>query len=176
MCISTRRLLSTFFSISTSVKHCTILTMLADQVNLPTVKPMAGDQTSASTSPINTHQLAVTIDGVHTDIVYQMFSDKLFIIATQLGKMGTMISCEADGIGGGAAGGGGGKQDSMEVNTRVILGDPDQPLLVVFASNLFKKLSPYIDRRTLLISVALKDKTMRILQALEKVIMENRIS
>merc|ERR1712142_286165 len=162
-----------FTCLNTSVKHCTILAMLADDVNLPTVKPMVGDQTSASTSPINTHQLAVTIDGVHTDIVYQMFSDKLFIIATQLGKMGTMICCEADGIGGGAAGGGGGKQDSMEVNTRVILGDPDQPLLVVFASNLFKKLSPYIDRRTLLITVALKDKTMRILQALEKVIMEN---
>ena len=145
--------------------------MLADDVPLPAVKPI-GDQTRATTSPINTRNMAVTINGVHTDIVYQMFSDKLFVIATQLEKMGTTILCEPEGL----VAESGAKGDAPDVNARVVLGDPDQPLLIVFASNLFKKLSPFIDRRSLLVSVALKDKDMAVLHALEKVIVENRIS
>lgn len=147
--------------------------MLAEEGPLPVVKPLESESSSPATSPINTRQIAVTLDGVHTDIVYQMFSDKLFIIATQLGKMGTLISCETDGIGGG---GGVMGEATMDVNARVLLGNPDEPLLLVFASNLFKKLSSFVDRRTILISVALKEKNVRILHALEKVIVENRIS
>ena len=150
--------------------------MLADDVNLPDVKPVFGDNiVNQDSSPVHTHQVAVTIDGVHTDIVYQMFSDKLFIIATQLGKMGTLISCESDGLGGGGRGVGGGEA-AMDINAKVLLGNPDEPLLLVFASNLFKKLTNFVNRKTILISVGLKEKNVRLLQTLEKVIVENRIS
>ena len=148
--------------------------MLADDVVLPAAKPTG--ESASTASPVHSHQIAVTIDGVHTDVVYQMFSDKLLVIATQLAKMGTMISCEPDGLEECRGAGAGGKSDAVEVNCRVVLGDPNDPLLLVFASNLFKKLSPHIDGRSLLISIALKEKNIRALHALERVIIENRIT
>jgi len=148
--------------------------MLADDVVLPAAKPTG--EAASTASPVHSQQIAVTLDGVHTDIVYQMFSDKLLVIATQLAKMGTMISCEPDSLEECRGAGAGGKLDAVEVNCRVVLGDPNDPLLLVFASNLFKKLSPHIDGRSLLISIALKEKNVRALHALERVIIENRIT
>ena len=56
--------------------------MLADDdVALPVLKPVSGETQVTSSSPVNTRQIGVTLDGVQTDIVYQMFADKLFIIA-----------------------------------------------------------------------------------------------
>lgn len=37
------------------------------------------------------HQVCVTVDGVPTDLFMERFSDRVMIIATQNGKLGTIV-------------------------------------------------------------------------------------
>ena len=38
-----------------------------------------------------TRQTAVEINGIHTDIIVQCFTDRIFVTVTQLQKMGTLV-------------------------------------------------------------------------------------
>ena len=41
--------------------------------------------------PVKTKQIACIIDGVHTEIILQVFADRVFIAITQTNKLGTMV-------------------------------------------------------------------------------------
>jgi len=47
-------------------------------------------------SLIKTTHLAIVINGVHTEILQQRFSNCIFMLITQTGKMGTLIEARAD--------------------------------------------------------------------------------
>ena len=41
--------------------------------------------------PFITRQTAVTVGGVHTDLVVQSFADRVFVTVTQTNKLGSMV-------------------------------------------------------------------------------------
>lgn len=43
-------------------------------------------------SPIPTAQLARTIQGQHTELLIQVFRDRIFVVITQLGRIGALVS------------------------------------------------------------------------------------
>lgn len=44
--------------------------------------------------PVRTRQEAFTINGVHTELILSAYEDRIFILATQLGKPGTLVRCQ----------------------------------------------------------------------------------
>lgn len=46
----------------------------------------------AALSPIPTAQLARVIQGVHTELLVQVFGDRIFVVITQLGRIGALVS------------------------------------------------------------------------------------
>jgi len=49
------------------------------------------DSTPSESFPVESKQLAFEIENCHTEIVINEFSDKLFIVVTQLNKIGSMV-------------------------------------------------------------------------------------
>jgi hypothetical protein len=41
--------------------------------------------------PVKTKQIACIVDGVHTEIIIQVFTDRIFIAITQTDKLGTLV-------------------------------------------------------------------------------------
>jgi proteasome assembly chaperone 3 len=41
--------------------------------------------------PIQNKQTAIIIDGTHTEILLTGFSDKIFVVITQYGKIGSLV-------------------------------------------------------------------------------------
>lgn len=41
--------------------------------------------------PLQNKQAAITIDGIHTEILLTGFADKIFVVITQYGKIGSLV-------------------------------------------------------------------------------------
>jgi proteasome assembly chaperone 3 len=41
--------------------------------------------------PLQNKQAAIAIDGVHTEILLTGFADKIFVVITQYGKIGSLV-------------------------------------------------------------------------------------
>ncbi|EGG11784.1 uncharacterized protein MELLADRAFT_115190 [Melampsora larici-populina 98AG31] len=50
----------------------------------------ANHQSNSSASPILVKQVARNINGIHTEVLTQSFADRILILVTQLGKVGTL--------------------------------------------------------------------------------------
>eukprot|EP00639_Heterosigma_akashiwo_P005173 CAMPEP_0194569516 /NCGR_PEP_ID=MMETSP0292-20121207/7195_1 /TAXON_ID=39354 /ORGANISM="Heterosigma akashiwo, Strain CCMP2393" /LENGTH=120 /DNA_ID=CAMNT_0039419771 /DNA_START=103 /DNA_END=465 /DNA_ORIENTATION=+ len=96
-------------------------------------------------------QSAAIIDGIHTEFVISIFDDRVFVLVTQMKKMGTLVSVEAEGAGAGALGLGGGSGYSVSV----LLGRRDDPLLAVYARQVMERVCSSL-QRPLLLGIALK--------------------
>ncbi|KAI8348263.1 hypothetical protein BD560DRAFT_239078 [Blakeslea trispora] len=46
--------------------------------------------------PIQNKQTAIELDGIHTEIMLTSFADKIFIVITQFGKIGSLIQTTFD--------------------------------------------------------------------------------
>lgn len=46
--------------------------------------------------PLKNKQAAITINGVHTEILLTGFADKIFVVITQYGKIGSLVSKSVD--------------------------------------------------------------------------------
>lgn len=42
--------------------------------------------------PLQNKQAAISVNGVHTEILLTGFADKIFIVITQYGKIGSLVS------------------------------------------------------------------------------------
>ncbi|OBZ91606.1 Proteasome assembly chaperone 3 [Choanephora cucurbitarum] len=51
---------------------------------------------SSQDFPLQNKQTAIEIDGVHTEILLTSFADKIFIVITQYGKIGSLIQTTFD--------------------------------------------------------------------------------
>ena len=58
---------------------------------LAAAKAVSGAAQLEVPSPFVTRQAAVTIGGVHTDLVVQAFTDRVFVTVTQTNKVGTLV-------------------------------------------------------------------------------------
>ncbi|NWX92127.1 PSMG3 protein, partial [Nothoprocta ornata] len=110
---------------------------------------------------VASRQRAALVRGVPTDVVCTAFSNAVLVVATQYGKMGTLVYLEparaAAGLGPAA------------LATRVLLGQ-DEPLVHVCAKNLVTFVSQEAGNKPVLLAMALKDKTVEGIQALREVI------
>ncbi|NXA49406.1 PSMG3 protein, partial [Nothocercus julius] len=103
------------------------------------------------------------VRGVPTDVVCTAFSNAVLVVATQYGKMGTLVYLEPARAAGGPGLG------PTTLASRVLLGQ-DEPLVHVCAKNLVTFVSQEAGNKPVLLAMALKDKTMEGIQALREVI------
>lgn len=48
---------------------------------------------AVSNFPVQTRQVAYTINGIHTELILSSYDDRIFVAVTQLGKLGTLVRC-----------------------------------------------------------------------------------
>lgn len=101
----------------------------------------------------NAHKIrtaCVTIDSSPTHIIVQPFADRIFVLATQLGKMGTLISASVEVTLAGAE----------SYNVQVLMGKRDVPELELCARSIMSLIKADGCMKPLLISLALKRHNM----------------
>ncbi|NXT95045.1 PSMG3 protein, partial [Anhinga rufa] len=128
-------------------------------------------------SPIVTSkQREEVVHGVPTEVVCTAFSNSIFVVVTQYGKMGTIVYVDPNTVGDNVG--------RPSLTTKVLLGKREmradthvhlytfafQPLIHVCAKNLVAFVSQEAGNKPVLLAMALKDKTMEGIQALREVI------
>ena len=90
--------------------------------------------------------LAQVINGTHTDIVVQVFRDRIFVVVTQLARMGTLLfaSQEENSMG------------EKDYTVNILMGRRDDPLLTIYARQLVEQIGKSSDL-PLLLAITLKD-------------------
>ena len=81
---------------------------------------------------VQTTQGAFTIDGVHTEFLVSDYSNRLLLVVTQIGKLGTMYHA----AGAGPGGGGGGLMGEPAPEVRTLVGRHDDEMLTAAARRL----------------------------------------
>lgn len=114
-------------------------------------------------SPVKSNVIGVKIDGIHTDIVLQDYSDRLFIVLTQFMKLGSLISVckEAAKVDDGC---------SEVYQVRTILGQEETA---------YHLAARYLTEQTqmnkpALYSICMKDCSLRTLKAVKEIILQNK--
>jgi hypothetical protein len=115
---------------------------------------------------IKSRQIAVSIDGVHTDVVLSEFVNAIHVLVTQRGKVGHVFECSSDG-------GVPGEEGSETFTVDCLLGRREA-VEEVFARQMVQALSATTEKK-LLISLGLKEKEPPIstLQGLLAVLLAN---
>lgn len=87
---------------------------------------------------VQTTQGAFTIDGVHTELLVSDYSNRLLLVVTQIGKLGTMYHAAGAGPagGGGEGGRGGGLLGEPAPEVRTLVGRHDDEILTAAARRL----------------------------------------
>eukprot|EP01117_Protostelium_nocturnum_P019390 TRINITY_DN8398_c2_g1_i1.p1 TRINITY_DN8398_c2_g1~~TRINITY_DN8398_c2_g1_i1.p1 ORF type:complete len:143 (-),score=27.07 TRINITY_DN8398_c2_g1_i1:42-470(-) len=101
------------------------------------------DSNAGKRFPIKTSQISANIDGTRTEIVLQQYHNRLFIIVTQTGKLGTLISATCD--------------EENTFNIQTLLGKRDDNTLNLYARQLTQVLWAGGNHRPLLLALSLKD-------------------
>mmetsp|Transcript_18295 Transcript_18295/g.29175 ORF Transcript_18295/g.29175 Transcript_18295/m.29175 type:complete len:135 (+) Transcript_18295:127-531(+) len=99
----------------------------------------------------NVRKGKVTINGVLTDLVLTAYSNKVFIIATQNGKCGTLVTAERDtkSLSAGAT------SKDVTYSTKTLIGKREDPYISLLARNLVAKIG--LTGRSLLLGINIKD-------------------
>ncbi|KAM9780093.1 proteasome assembly chaperone 3 [Neosynchiropus ocellatus] len=116
---------------------------------------------SAAEPIIRSKQAVKEINGVSTQCVCTEFSNYIFIVLTQYGKIGTLISITPDS-----------RSNDVSVpsfSTRVLLGK-DEPLTHVCARNLATFVSQEAGNRPVLLGLALKDSSIDSIKEMKEVL------
>lgn len=71
------------------------------------------------------------MDGVHTEVLVTDYSNRVLLLVTQIGKLGTMYHAAGPGPGGGPGGGLGAGDFGAAPDVRVLAGKHDDELLEV---------------------------------------------
>ncbi|KAJ3410689.1 hypothetical protein HDV05_003486 [Chytridiales sp. JEL 0842] len=101
---------------------------------------------------IKSEQVAGVVGGVPTDVVVTEFADRVFVIITQLGKIGHLMQATSTDV----VAPGGVLSSGNPSTVKSLLGTSDSEFDVVFTDHIKSKLSAKRDDRSLLLSLALK--------------------
>lgn len=115
-----------------------------------------------------TRRTLVSVDGVDTEVIAQLFEDCIFVAVSQLGKLGTVITVPAERANDG----------SRRYEPRVLLGRRDDPLLLLYARQIAEQVSKEaVEDRTLMVTIALstEGRAPAIFQAVINAVIELRV-
>ncbi|XP_035252864.1 proteasome assembly chaperone 3 [Anguilla anguilla] len=110
---------------------------------------------------IRTKQAEGVINGMSTQVVCTEFSNYIFVVLTQYGKIGSLISVTPDARSTDIS--------SPMFTTKVLLGK-DEPLTHVCAKNLVTFISQEAGNRSVLLGLALKDTNIEAIKAMKGMI------
>ncbi|XP_064170864.1 proteasome assembly chaperone 3 [Anguilla rostrata] len=110
---------------------------------------------------IRTKQAEGVINGMSTQVVCTEFSNYIFVVLTQYGKIGSLISVTPDARSTDIS--------SPMFTTKVLLGK-DEPLTHVCAKNLVTFISQEAGNRPVLLGLALKDTNIEAIKAMKGMI------
>uniref|UniRef100_A0A2P2JL92 Uncharacterized protein LOC103963959 n=1 Tax=Rhizophora mucronata TaxID=61149 RepID=A0A2P2JL92_RHIMU len=115
--------------------------------------------------PVSHKTFSLAIKGNKTDVVICGYDDHIFVIATQIGTMGTILQAR--------------KEEGVSVhptfNVSVILGKRDEPMLVACARQLIEHISSSGSSRSLVLSLGLKDHSVETLKGIVAAVIDNRV-
>uniref|UniRef100_A0A668TQ97 Proteasome assembly chaperone 3 n=1 Tax=Oreochromis aureus TaxID=47969 RepID=A0A668TQ97_OREAU len=114
-----------------------------------------------SESVIRSKQAQREVNGISTEVVCTEFSNYIFVVLTQYGKIGTLISVTPDS-----------RSNDLSTptfSTKVLLGK-DEPLTHVCAKNLAMFVSQESGNRPVLLGLALKDSSIDAIKQIKEMI------
>ncbi|CAL8265270.1 unnamed protein product [Boreogadus saida] len=114
-----------------------------------------------STTMIKTRQTEKEINGVRTQVICTEFSNYIFIVLTQYGKIGTLVSVTPESKS---------SDVSMPMFTTKVLMGKDEPLTHVCAKNLATCVSQEAGNRPVLLGLALKDSSIEAVKLMRDLI------
>ncbi|XP_056144248.1 proteasome assembly chaperone 3 [Lampris incognitus] len=121
---------------------------------------------SATEPIIRSRQTEKTVNGISTQVVCTEFSNYIFIVLTQYGKIGTLISVTPDS-----------RTNDISTpmfSTKVLLGK-DEPLTHVCAKNLAMFVSQEAGNRPVLLGLSLKDTSIETIKQMKEVIQSCKV-
>jgi len=113
--------------------------------------------------PVQTRQFAAIIDNAHTEFVVMGYDNRVVVIVTQIGKLGSILQAKQDVT-----------QDGFLQNsfsTTTLLGRRDEPLLEICARRLMELMAQAGCRRPLLLTLGLKNNCAATLKSILELIM-----
>ncbi|XP_041633898.1 proteasome assembly chaperone 3 [Cheilinus undulatus] len=110
---------------------------------------------------IRSRQAEREVNGVSTQVVCTEFSNYIFIVLTQYGKIGTLVSVTPDSRANDIS--------TPTFSTKVLLGK-DEPLIHVCAKHLATFVSQEAGNRPVLLGLALKDSSLDTITQMKEVI------
>eukprot|EP00026_Physarum_polycephalum_P022918 Phypoly_transcript_27432.p1 GENE.Phypoly_transcript_27432~~Phypoly_transcript_27432.p1 ORF type:complete len:136 (-),score=21.49 Phypoly_transcript_27432:3-410(-) len=117
--------------------------------------------------PLQTRQIATTINNNHTEIVITPFSDHIFIIITQTQKIGTMF--QAFKVSGDMTISG---EPNYTIST--LIGKRDDPVLTTYARQLIE-LVGNTSSKPILLGIALLDESKETFRTIMDIIEKNKM-
>ncbi|KAM3598055.1 uncharacterized protein V6R79_012890 [Siganus canaliculatus] len=116
---------------------------------------------SAAEPIIKSKQTEKEVNGIPTQVICTAFSNHIFIVLTQYGKIGTLISVTPDSRSNDIS--------TPTFSTKVLLGK-DEPLTHVCAKHLATFVSQEASNRPVLLGLALKDSSLDAINQLKEII------
>ncbi|KAF7243110.1 Proteasome assembly chaperone 3 [Varanus komodoensis] len=120
----------------------------------------------AATSVLASKQAEEMVGGILTEVVCTAFENTILVVVTQYGKMGTLVSVEPTA--------GPDSISSPLLTTKVLLGK-DEPLIHICAKHLGAAVSQEAGNKPVLLAMALKDKSLAGIRALQELICQCRV-
>ncbi|XP_070617465.1 proteasome assembly chaperone 3 [Erythrolamprus reginae] len=111
-------------------------------------------------------QTREVVCGIPTEVVCSAFGPTILVVVTQYGKMGTLVSVEPETVPDGIS--------RALWTTKVLLGK-DEPLVHISAKHLVTSVSQEAGNKTVLLAMALKDKSMEGIRTLKELIHQCRV-
>ena len=79
-------------SLETISRKAATMSLNARQLHTDPTPATITPLSDSSSFPIPTYTLTRTLDGVQTDLLIQSYEDRVFVMITQVGKMGFLVS------------------------------------------------------------------------------------
>lgn len=115
--------------------------------------------------PVRQKKVKVDIKGNKTDIIICSYDDHFFIIATQIGSMGTILHAR--------------KEEEVSTDptfdVSVIFGKRDEPMLISCGRQLIEIISRSGSSKPLVLSLGLKDHSLATLKAIVAAVTANSL-
>ncbi|XP_030482959.2 uncharacterized protein LOC115699608 [Cannabis sativa] len=115
--------------------------------------------------PVTNKNISLEIKGNKTDVVICSYDDHFFVIATQIGTMGTILKARKDE----------GMLTQPTFDVSVIVGKRDEPMLVVCARQLIEQISLSGSTKSLILALGLKDHSVETVKGIVAAVVENRL-